>query len=451
MSSKKAQKKTATTQATQTPAPAGATASAEPSKRAKKAAAKKAAAPAPAPAPAEEEWTLVTNKRRGGRKAEKKGKKAEEQAEEQGRREGQAGFGGRGGQGHRDFRNRKQHVAEEIVPIEHSTAVASVVLFVTNEEEEGALRKALEGRPFDVVAVAGLEGVCHFADASKVRVLGGIEAVRGLMKELGVSIFVLPVDDRNLPAPRMSEEVSTMLDLAVRAGAYALTVSVVPVASQSGGRLFFAAVPTHESKQLLVNTLGVVDDESVRQSFVIEGFDIPEAPGMFDIYTSLMNSAVKKCPACAEADVLRHGDQFVQDIAAETKKAAHFPVFTVSFKVGRLDSYELRSKVVYEIHSDDAIPDTLKNIFILLGEPVRQKLTITVCKYQGQVKYQGEDPEKKVDVEFEKIIYSYSSLTDTPVYELYLPRYVDPAAKAVPAPAPAAAPAPVPETEKASS
>jgi len=251
----------------------------------------------------------------------------------------------------------------------------------------------------------------------------------------------MPVDNDLLPGPRMKDEVSAMLDVAVRAGAYVLTVPITPVpAKGSDRRMFFAAVPTHESQQQLVNILGVIANEEVRQDFEMHGFDIPEKPGLFDIYTSLMNSAVKKYKECSEEEILPNGDQFVQDIASQTKKAVHYPVFTVSFKVGELGHYKSKqsSRVIYEIYSEDATPDTLKNIFILLGVNIRQKLTIIVSKYQGELKYSSEDPEKKLDVEFEKIMYSYSSLTESPVFELYLPRYVDPEAVAL-APAPAAA------------
>jgi len=462
MSGKKAQKKNqaaaapatteaaapapAPTPADPAPAPAPA-AAAEPAKRAPK---KKAAAAAPA----EEEWTLVTNRRRNGRKWPdgkkiRKGDEQEQHGTQQGQRhEGAAGgFGGRTGQGQhgQNFRGRRPHAPDEVVPFEHSKEVAKVVLFVTNEKEEEALRKVLEGRPFEIVAVATLEGKSQFEKLEKVRVLAGVEAMRDLMKELGVFLFVLPVDDERLPAPRMSEDVSVLLDVAVRAGAYALTVSTTPLVAEGvDRRMFFAAVPTHESKQLLVNTLGVVEDSAVRQDFEINGFDVPEKPGLFDIYTSLMNSAVKKYKVCAEDEILPNGDRFIQDIAAQTKKAAHYPVFTVSFRVGKLENYTSKQskRVIYEIHNDDVIPDTLKNIFTLLGVPIRSKLTIIVSKYQGQVKKTYEESDKKVDVEFEKIIYSYSSLTDTPVFELYLPRYVDPDAVAPVAETPAAAPAP---------
>jgi len=404
----------------------------------------------------------VTNRRRNGKKKNKKGEEEEKQQKEH---DGQAGFGGRAGQFHgRDYRNKRSHVGDEIVPFDHSHDVASVALFVTNEQEEDALRAALKDRPFEIVGVATLEKVAHFENAerqAKVRVVKGIEDVRALMKELGVSIFVLPVDDERLPAPRMSEDVSAILDVAVRAGAYALTVTVSPLPESTEPRLFVAAVPTQESMQLLINTLGVVDDEVVRQNFELNGFDIPEKAGLFDIYTSLMNSALKKYKTFNKAEVIPNGDQFIQDIAAQTKKPAHYPVFTVSFKVGKLANYTSpkSNRDVYEITCDDVVPDTLKNIFILLGVSLRTKLTLIVCKYQGHVDYQCEDPDKKVDVEFEKIIYSYSSLTDTPIYELYLPRYVDPAAAAAAAaaaPAPAAAApaeaaaAAAPATEEAS-
>jgi len=454
----KAETKTTTTTPASAPAPAPATTEPAPAKvpetkpttetapaaattttKAAKKAAKKGEQVEPA-APAEEEWTLVTAKRRGGRKK----RKAEEQEKEEAQHDGQAGFGGRAGQPRRDFRNRRQHIPDEIVPVEHSTAAANVILFVTNEEEEDALRKILEGRPFQIVAAATLKSVAKFANPerlAKVRVVEGVEDTRAMMKELGAGLFVLPVDDERLPAPRMSTEVSALLDISVRAGAYALTVSLTPLdASSADNLMFFAAVPTQESIQLLVNTLGVVEDKEVRQDFEIHGFDIPEKAGLFDIYTSLMNSAVKKYKMCGDAEIMPNGDQFVQDIAAQIQKPAHYPVFTVSFKVGRLNSYRSHQskRMIYEIVSDEVIPDTLRNIFILLGAPVHQKLTIIVCKYQGEVKYECEDPEKKVDVEFEKIIYSHSSLTDKPVYELYLPRYVDPSAVAI-APASAAA------------
>jgi len=433
------------------------------SKKAQKktqAAAAKEEAPAPAPAAAadDEGWTLVTTKKRN----KKKNKKVEEPEPEQHnqRHPGAAGgFGGRPGQGQhgRDFRNRRPHVPEEVVPVEHSKDVVKVVLFVTNEEEEEALRKALEGRPFEVAAVAALEGSIHYENKEKlekVRILAGLEAVRAFMKELSIGIFVMPVDDSRYPEPRMSDEVSAVLDVAVRAGAYVMTVPVAPVPSKGADkRMFFAAVPTHESQQQLVNILGVVADDEVRQDFEMHGFDIPEKAGLFDIYTSLMNSAVKKYKVCGDAEILPNGDQFVQDIASQTKKAVHYPVFTVSFRVGKLEHYTSHQskRVIYEIHSDDVIPDTLKNIFILLGVPIRQKLTIIVSKYQGEVKPTSEDPEKKLDVEFEKIMYSYSSLTESPVFELYLPRYVDPdAVAAAPAPAPAAEPAAAPEPEAAS-
>jgi len=283
--------------------------------------------------------------------------------------------------------------------------------------------------------VATLENVAHFADSerlAKVRTLAGVDAVRAMMKELDFGIFVLPVDDENLPGPRMSDDVAALLDVAVRAGAYAMTVSVTPM--DPAPNMFFAAVPTQESMQLLINTLGVVPDKNVRQDFEIHGFDIPEKVGIFDIYTSLMNSAIRKYKNCADCDVLPIGDQFVQDVAANIKTAAHYPVFTVSFKVGKLVHYESHSHYVYEIHNDDVIPDTLRNIFILLGVSLRKGLTITVSKYQGEVGYESEDPEKKVDVEFEKIIYSNSSCAESPLYELYLPRYVDPTAVATTAP-----------------
>jgi len=425
---------------------------AEPAAKPVKKAAAKKVEPA---APAEEEWTLVTAKRRTSGK--KKNKKIEEQEKEQNHHDGQAGFGGRAGQPRRDFHNKRQHVPDEIIPIEHSTAAANVILFVTNEEEEDAIRKILEDRPFKIAAVATLKSVANFANPerlAKVRVVEGIEDTRAMMKELGVGLFVLPVDDDRLPAPRMSDEVSAILDVSVHAGAYALTVSLTPLESSPADNfLFFAAVPTQESIQLLVNTLGVVDDKEVRQDFEIHGFDVPEKAGLFDIYTSLMNSAVKKNKMCTDAEIIPNGDQFVQDVAANTQKAAHYPVFTVSFKVGRLNSYKSRQskRTVYEIVSDDVIPDTLRNIFILLGAPVHTKLTIIVCKYQsGDVKYDCADPDKKVDVEFEKIIYSYNSLTERPVYELYLPRYVDPAAVAIAPATPAAAAAPAPATEEAS-
>jgi len=454
MSGKKTQKKdkaAVAAEAEKQEKPAAEAPATEPSK--KKKPAKKGAAPAPA-APAEDEWTLVTNRRRNGRKWPdgKKIKKGED-AETHTQHQETGAAGGRTGpaQHGRDFKGKRPHVAEEIIPIEHSKDVAKVVLFVTKEEEEEALRKVLEGRPYEVAAVATLEGAEEFADREslkKVRVLADVEAVRALMKELGVGLFVLPVDDSLLPAPRMTEKVSQLLDVAVRAGAYALTVSITPLETKGADRrMFFAAVPTHESKQLLVNTLGVVEDSSVRQDFEINGFEIPARPGLFDIWTSLMNSAVKKYKVCGEAEILPNGDQFVQDIASQTKKAAHYPVFTVSFRVGKLEHYTSHQskRVIYEIHSDDIIPDTLKNIFILLGVPVRQKLTIIVSKYQGQVTPAAEDTDKKVDVEFEKIIYSYSSLTDTPVFELYLPRYVDPAAVA--AAAAEAKPSAAPEAE----
>jgi len=252
----------------------------------------------------------------------------------------------------------------------------------------------------------------------------------------------------------MSDDVSALLDVAVRAGAYAMTVSVTPTELHDN-RMFFAAVPTHESMQLLINTLGVVDDEGVRQDFEIHGFDIPDKAGLFDIYTSLMNSAIRKYKMCGDDEVVPNGDQFVQDVAANIKTAAHYPVFTVAFKVGRLDSYESKhsKRVIYEIHSDEIIPDTLKNIFILLEVSIRSKLTIIVCKYQekSKVKYECEDVDMKVDVEFEKIIYSNSSCAESPVYELYLPRYVDPSAAAAAAATTtyADAPAPAPETEEA--
>jgi len=429
MSDKKAQKKDQAAAKPATPA-------ADP-KTAKK---KKAAAPAAAPA--EEEWTLVTNRRRNGKKNPegKRNKKNEEQEQFAQRQEG-----ARGGQ-HRDFRGRRPHPTEDIVPIEHTKDVAKVVLFVTNEVEEAALKKELEGRPYEIVAVASMEGQAKFESPealAKVRVVAGVEAVRALMKELGVGLFVMPVDNDLLPGPRMKDEVSAMLDVAVRAGAYVLTVSITPPApKESDKRTFFAAVPTHESQQVLVNTLGVVEDETTRQDFEMNGFDVPEEPGLFDIWTSLMNSAVKKYKVCGEAEILPNGDQFVQDVASQTKKAVHYPVFTVSFRVGKLEHYTSHqsNRVIYEIHSDEIIPDSLKNIFILLGVSIRQKLTIIVSKYQGQVKAPTEDPEKKVDVEFEKIIYSYSSVTETPIFELYLPRYVDPTATPVVAePTPAAA------------
>jgi len=436
MSDKKAQKKDQTTQKAATPA-------ADP-----KTAKKKKAAPAAA-APAEEEWTLVTNRRRNGKKNPegKRNKKNEEQEQYPQRQEGARG-------GHRDFR-RRPHAADEIIPIEHTKDVAKVVLFVTNEVEEAALKKELEGRPYEIVAVATMEGQAKFESPealAKVRVVAGVEAVRALMKELGVALFVMPVDNDLLPGPRMKDEVSAMLDVAVRAGAYVLTVSITPiVAKESDQRTFFAAVPTHESQQVLVNTLGVVEDETTRQDFEMNGFDVPEEPGLFDIWTSLMNSAVKKFKACGEAEILPNGDQFVQDVASQTKKAVHYPVFTVSFRVGKLEHYTSHqsNRVIYEIYSDEIVPDSLKNIFILLGVSIHQKLTIIVSKYQGQVKAPTEDPEKKVDVEFEKIIYSYSSVTETPIFELYLPRYVDPTATPVAAePAPAAAAA-APEAEAA--
>jgi len=469
MSDKKAQKKeqAAKVAAAKPQEPTATTT--EPSKRSKKkkgGAAAPAAAPAPTPAadltpaaPAEDEWTLVTNRRRNGRKwPDGKRIKKGEDAEPRPQRTEPAATGGRTGQPQhgRDPRKGRPHTQEEIIPIEHTKDVAKVILFVTTEDEDVALRKALEGRPYEVAAVATLEGAEAFADKEnlkKVRLLAGVEAVRELMKELGVGLFVLPVDDSLVPAPRMTAAVSKLLDVAVRAGAYALTVSITPLETEGADRrMFFAAVPTHESKQLLVDTLGVVEDSSVRQDFEINGFNIPEKPGLFDIWTSLMNSAVKKYKVCGEAEILPNGDQFVQDVAAQTKKAAHYPVFTVSFRVGKLEHYTSHqsNRIIYEIHSDDVIPDTLKNIFILLGVPVRQKLTIIVSKYQGQVKTASEDTDKKVDVEFEKIIYSYSSLTDTPIFELYLPRYVDPTAVAAPAPAPAPAAAPsVPATETA--
>jgi len=455
----------ATAETKPTTAPASETTPAPETKPTPEPAAKPAAEPAAAAKPAkkagkkaeaadEDGWTLVTTKRRNGRK---KNKKAEEQEKEQTHHDGQAGFGGRAGQprGGRDFRNRRPHIPDEIIPIEHSTAAANVILFVTTEEEEDALRTILEGRPFQIVAVATLKSVAKFANPerlAKVRVVEGVEDARAMMKELATGIFVLPVDDDRLPAPRMSTEVSALLDIAVRAGAYGLTVSVTPLdASSADNVMFFAAVPTQESIQLLVNTLGVVDDKEVRQDFEIHGFDIPEKAGLFDIYTSLMNSAVKKDKSCSEDEIMPKGDQFVQDIAAHIQKPAHYPVFTVSFKVGKLNSYTSHQskRTIYEIANDDVIPDSLRNIFILLGAPIHQKLTIIVCKYQGIVKYECEDPDKKVDVEFEKIIYSHSSLTDKPVYELYLPRYVDPAAVAI-TPAAATTTTSAPATEEAS-
>jgi len=112
----------------------------------------------------------------------------------------------------------------------------------------------------------------------------------------------------------------------------------------------------------------------------------------------------------------------------------------MSFMAGKLQYYKRNEQLVYEIYSDDVTPDPLKNIFILVGENIHKKLSIIVNKYQkGPVKTDIEDPEKRIDVEFEKIMFSYSSpLTETPLFELYLPRYVDPAAAAPAAEAPKA-------------
>jgi len=316
------------------------------------------------------------------------------------------------------------------------------VLFVTNEAEEEALRLALEGRPYEILAVATMESVAHFEKPESIkskRLLSNVEDVRAMMKELGIVLFVLPVDDSLLPGPRMTDEVSTFLDIAVRAGAYALTISITPIdASCAKGSVFFAAVPTHESKQLLINTLGVVDDEKVRQDFEIHGFDVPEKTGLLDVYTSLINSAVKKFKG--EADILPTGDQLIQDVCFRATKTVNYPVFTMSFMAGKLQYYKRNEQLVYEIYSDDVTPDPLKNIFILVGENIHKKLSIIVNKYQkGPVKTDIEDPEKRIDVEFEKIMFSYSSpLTETPLFELYLPRYVDPTAATPAAEAPKA-------------
>jgi len=429
-----------------TPAPKEAASAEQPKKQNPKKTAEKKGEKKGAEKPAEDEWTLVTNKRRNKKKNKK------EETSEKGQSHDRPFYGGRGGQNHgRGGARGGRHSPDEIIPFEHSNDPARVALFVTNEKEEDDMRLVLSGRPFEVLAVASLENVCHYTDPerkSKVRILTGVDSVRELMKELSIGLFVLPVDDDNLPGPRMSTDVSALLDVAVRAGAYALAVPVAPLEpSPLNNHMFFAAVPTQESIQLLVNTLGIVDDEAVRQDFEIHGFDIPEKAGFFDIYTSLLNCAIKKHKGCDEARVFFIGDQFIQDVAANIGNGAHYPVFTVSFKVGKLDTYTYK-RIVYEIHSDEVTPDSLRNIYILLGAPVRQKLTIVVCKYQeGEIKYECDDPEKRVDVEFEKIIYSNSSQAESPAYELYLPRYVDPTATTSSSSSSSSS-APAPETEK---
>jgi len=390
--------------------------------------------------PAEQPWVLVTTKHRNAKNRDGKKNKKEEQEKEAARHPGGRGQAHGGG-----FRGRRQHPSDHPGHIEHSSAPARVALFVTNEQEEDALRGMLIERPFEIVAVVSLEGACNFSDSerkAKVRIVSGVDAARALMKELDFGVFVLPVDDDNLPGPRMNDEVTPLLDVAVRAGAYAMTVSVTPL--DFSPNTFFAAVPTQESMQLLINTLGLVKDEKVRQDFEIHGFEVPEKVGIFDIYTSLMNSSLRKYKDCDDDRVLSLGDQFVQDIAARIKTAAHYPVFTVSFRVGKLICHESRNKShrqsIYEIQSDDVVPESLKNIFLLIGHPLFKNLTIPVSKYTGEVTLEREDPEEKVDVEFEKIIYANNSNAQTPVFELYLPRYVDPTAVA----------ATTPETEESS-
>ena len=221
--------------------------------------------------------------------------------------------------------------------------------------------------------------------------------------------------------------------------------------------MLFAAVPTAAARQRLVDALGVVADASVRADFAQHGLAVPaEGTGFFDVYVALMHAALRKLRVAAAGEIVPRGDQFVQDVAAQARKCARYPVFAAPFCVGRLDCFTAANarRVIYEIHSDDT-PEVLRSIAVLLGAPLRQRLAIPVSKYQGTVTHTPADPAQTVDVDFEKIIYASPAHPETPLYELYLPRYVEPlissttpetAAAAAPATAdvPASAPAPVP-------
>lgn len=335
-----------------------------------------------------------------------------------------------------------------------------MVLFVTTEAEEEGLRRVLAGRPYVVAGVATLAGAGAFADAAAaqragVREAADVAGVRALLRELDAGVAVVAVDDTRAPAERMGAGACALCAAATAAGAYVLAVPVAPAraagAGLEAGPMLFAAVPSAAARQRLVDALGVVADASVRYDFARHGLRVADGAGFFDVYVALMHAALRKLRIAAAAEIVPRGDQFVQDVAAQCRKCARYPVFAAPFCVGRLDCFTAANarRVIYEIHCDDT-PEVVRSIAVLLGAPLRQRLAIPVSKYQGTVAHTPADPAQTVTVDFEKIIYASPAHPEAPLYELYLPRYVEPlistpeAAEAAPvetAPAEAAVPA----------
>ena len=400
----------------------------------------KGATAAPEGAGEGDDWTLVTNRRRNARKWDgkrvKKGMEADIEAAED-------------KEAHRtpaaDAAAAEAAAAAAATTTaprtragaEHATEPARVVLLVATEVEETGLRSALTGRPYEVVGVATLEGTAAFADAEAAQRAGARTAadavgLRALLRELGADVCAVA---SGAAAER------ALCAAAVEAGAYALVLPVAAAAAAPAeGPMVFAAVPTAAARQRLVDALGVVADASVRADFAQHGLAVPEAAGYLDVYVALMHAPLRKLRVAAAADVVPRGDQFVQDVAAQARKCARYPAFAAPFCVGRLDCFTAPGarRVIYEIHADDT-PEVLRSIAVLLGAPLRQRLAIPVSKYQGTLAHTPDDPARAVAVDFEKIIYAAPSHPEAPLYELYLPSYVEPLISTPAAPAPAEA------------